>query len=897
MFNIIIGILSLLLFVNLVNGDFEKVALLLGIIVVTNIVKLTVVYQNLSLKYSALEKRFVNLEASLKNDDKTPVVVRPTVQEPIVQAPKEDNNTVAMEIETDKTEVSIVKESDPVEVTKAEAVDETPVTIKTEPKEVSAPKVLPADPIEDAVEWLKNYFMSGNPMVKIGGVILFFGLSFLIKFAFSNDMISVEAGLFSVMAIAIALVITGFKLRDREGSFGLILQGLGIAAFYLVIFSAAKFFAVITLGLALTIMVATIIFATILAILQDSLYLALFATVGGFLSPILTSTGEGSHVMLFSYYALLNVGIVAIAWYKSWRVLNLVGFGFTFIIASLWGAKSYTPENFATTEPFLILFFLLYIAVSVLFTFRTTFKLKGYVDSALVFGVPTAAFGLQAAMAENIEYLLAYTALGMGAIYVLLAFWLRTKKHFSLLVESFFALGVLFLSLVFAFAFAPEISSVIYALESSAIVWISLRQNRRYARYFALALEVYAIASYLYSTAFMQPSEMIFLNNIYLGFFILTIATLLTAFLYEKHKEVATDKELVLVPFLIATGLLLAVYAGFVELHHMFNTYYLLYLTLFTLLVLIISLKTQWQQMQNALELFIPLGLLIAINDIFFFGHPFGGYNAVALIAFAITLYLLLAKAELRFANIWYIAGSIFSVLVLSYEQYFQIEKLSYGLAFALYPLLIMAIIHLIIQKPRLCPLQDETKFNREMLLQGLSAVLMLWQLLALSYSANFTALVYIPLLNPLELMQLSGFALIILVLHSLHIKQSIIVKFAAAVALVMLTVMLARVVHAYDDVSYNIDALAQSALFQTALSVMYTLVALGVILVAKKRQERAIWIGGAALLGVVILKLILVDMARSGSLERIISFLVVGVLILVIGFIAPLPPKKEVQS
>jgi len=37
--------------------------------------------------------------------------------------------------------------------------------------------------------------------------------------------------------------------------------------------------------------------------------------------------------------------------------------------------------------------------------------------------------------------------------------------------------------------------------------------------------------------------------------------------------------------------------------------------------------------------------------------------------------------------------------------------------------------------------------------------------------------------------------------------------------------------------------------------------------------------------------------MARSGSLERIISFLVVGMLILLVGFIAPLPPKKEEKT
>jgi len=54
--------------------------------------------------------------------------------------------------------------------------------------------------------------------------------------------------------------------------------------------------------------------------------------------------------MLFSYYALLNAGILLVSWFRAWRVLNLVGFGFTFVIGALWGYRFYQPEFFASTE-------------------------------------------------------------------------------------------------------------------------------------------------------------------------------------------------------------------------------------------------------------------------------------------------------------------------------------------------------------------------------------------------------------------------------------------------------------------------------------------------------------------------------------------------------------------
>ncbi|MCI5168161.1 MAG: hypothetical protein D3903_19250, partial [Candidatus Electrothrix sp. GM3_4] len=41
---------------------------------------------------------------------------------------------------------------------------------------------------------------------------------------------------------------------------------------------------------------------------------------------------------------------------------------------------------FASTEPFLVLFFLMFTLIGVLFAFRQPAQLRGYVDGTLVFG-------------------------------------------------------------------------------------------------------------------------------------------------------------------------------------------------------------------------------------------------------------------------------------------------------------------------------------------------------------------------------------------------------------------------------------------------------------------------------------------------------------------------------
>src|SRR5690606_31368549 len=147
-----------------------------------------------------------------------------------------------------------------------------------------------------------------------------------------------------------------------------------------------RIYALLPAGLALALVVGLVAATALLAVLQDALWLALLGLVGGYLAPVLVSTGSGSHVALFTYYAVLNAAVFAIAWIRPWRALNLVGFAFTFAIGTLWGWRYYRPEHFDSTEPFLVLFFLFYVAIPVLYALRQAPVKRGLVDGTLVFG-------------------------------------------------------------------------------------------------------------------------------------------------------------------------------------------------------------------------------------------------------------------------------------------------------------------------------------------------------------------------------------------------------------------------------------------------------------------------------------------------------------------------------
>jgi uncharacterized membrane protein len=90
-----------------------------------------------------------------------------------------------------------------------------------------------------------------------------------------------------------------------------------------------------------------------------------------------------------------------------------------------------------------------------------------------------------------------------------------------------------------------------------------------------------------------------------------------------------------------------------------------------------------------------------------------------------------------------------------------------------------------------------------------------------------------------------------------------------------------------------------RSNLFHAAVSVLWGLLALGSMIAANRLHHRTIWFSGAGLLAVVVIKLFVVDLSGSGTISRIVSFLAVGMLMLVIGFFTPLPPaaSKGIRS
>jgi uncharacterized membrane protein len=863
---------------------------------------------------SALEARVSALESAIRElRQKVPPASAVAVPES-EPSPQPLVPEVAPEIVLSSRGESVGAAAQPIE-TQVPLESPTPGLAESEP----APSI-PAEPspFDRAWAWLTG----GNALVRVGVIVLFFGVAFLLKYAYEHTHVPIELRLIGVSLGAVVMLVMGWRLRDKKPVYALAIQGGGVGLLYLVVFGAFRLFHLIPGEAAFVLLVAIAAFSAVLAVLQNAMSLAILGVSGGFLAPVLASTGGGSHVALFSYYAVLNTGVLGIALVKAWRPLNVVGFVFTFGIGAVWGARYYRPEWFGSTEPFLVLFFVQYLAIAVLFAVRQAPQLKHYVDGSIVFGVPLVAFGLQTRLVHEIEYGAAWSAVAVAAVYLVLAsvLYRRHTANLRMLVEAFLALGVIFATLAIPLAFDGRWTSATWALEGAAAYWVGVKQGRRLPRAFGLLLQFAAGVAFIADVQRGFEDTPI-LNSFYLGCVFIAVAALFCNRTAERHHETAGVFAMQVAKLVFFWGLAWWIFGGVHEIDRH------------------VSGDEKW----NALLLF-GTGTCAAFSALWGHGwflarlpalaltpfllcvfgatvvalahqHPLAGYGLLAWpIAFVFHFRLLRRHDEEQGAyhNFVHAAGIWLLAAVGAWEVGWQIDSWVEGrpvwplIAWALVPGALLA--GLILKGPSLTwPVMRYPKTYLWLAALPLAAFLLGWSLYAnVGNDGNPDPLPYLPLLNPLDIAQLLAFACLAtwwkgIDSHDIEAPK----QWPAAVPrallggamFVFLNGVLLRTLHHWAGIPYQLDAMLGSDLAQASVSIFWTVLALVAMLTAHRRGLRAVWVTGAALMVVVVVKLFFLDLAKIGGIERIVSFIGVGVLMLVIGYFAPLPPKKTEQK
>lgn len=368
------------------------------------------------------------------------------------------------------------------------------------------------------------WFVRGNPLLKIGVVVLFFGLAFLLRYVGSH--LPLWFKYLAVFGAGLSATLAGEKLRVQNREYGLVLQGFGFGVMYLTALAALKWHHLLPAPLVFAVMLGAVAAMAALAVRRDAKIMAQVALVGGLAAPILTSDGSGNYLVLFSYLSLLNTAVAWIAWHKAWRSLNITGFVGTFAIALSWGLRDYTAAHFATTEPFLLYHWLLYTAVACFFARQTlshepfsgslksipndaplerimaTFAayashIRG-LDSTLLFGTALIAFSMQYQMVEHWQHAAAASALGFAAVYAGFALWfVRQDDDFAVMKQAFAALSLLFVTLAVPLGLDGVWTASAWALEAALVYTFGMKLRQPHTRLAALAVFALAAGAHL----------------------------------------------------------------------------------------------------------------------------------------------------------------------------------------------------------------------------------------------------------------------------------------------------------------------------------------------------------------------------------------------------------------
>jgi len=909
-----LGILLALLFVPFggLIGDIEGVfvSLFIGYLLGA-VIQLTMKLNRLGTQISSLEAMYRSLKRSISEQP---------------SGVSESKESESGQPEPVTTPVRVPVRHEPARPVSAPPA-EKPAPVHRPPSASRPLQPVQPSALETAIDKLfarvYTFFTDGNVVAKVGILILFAGVGALIKYAYDNNMLPIELRIAFFGILGIVMVFFGWRLRAGKRVYALLLQGGGIGVMYLTVFGAAKLYGMLPVGFAFAVMVALVLLSATLAVLQDAKYLALYGAAGGFLAPVLASTGTGSHVMLFSYYALLNLGIVGIAWYRSWRELNLLGFVFTFVIGALWGAKYYKPEFFPSVEPFLILFFVFFVIIAVLFAYRQPPKLKGYVDSTLVFGVPIISFALQTSLVMDFEYGLAFSALAMGAFYILLAtvLWHRGPQGLRLITEAFLATGVVFGSLAIPLALDGRWTAAAWALEGAAIVWVGVRQSRLLARLFGMLLQLGA--GYFFLLDFRTPIDaMPVLNGMFLGGLTIAIAGLFSSYYLYRHRETLHDFERSLHIPLLVWGVAWWFGNGLQEIDRvMIGHERELHISLLFVSASIFVFHWLEQRFTWATLRYVVFGQVYAIlfytlaSVLLGGGHPLARLGLLAWPVAYFVQYLVLYRyrenTSERVLKWQHMLTFWILMLLASWEASWLVDHWVRGatawrdVMYALTPAVLMLLLFTLAKQVRWPFAQHYAWFAGT----GAIPVMCVLFLVAIGFGVfhegdPYPLSVYIPVLNPIDLVV--AFLLVLMVMWQMQLVKmehallkrinANALKYTIAVAAFMwVNGIVARAVHHWFHVRHDVDAMLRSVQFEASISVVWTILALSVMVLASRRGYRQLWFVGLGLFIVVAAKLFLFDLSTSDAMVMSLSIIVVGILAVVFGYyLSPLPPRKE---
>ena len=859
-----------------------------------------------------------------------------------------------------------------------------------------------------------QWFFGENLVVRVGALVLLVGVVLLLKLASQYIEVSMPVRMALVALGGLVITVVGYRTTAKKRSYGLTLQGVGFAVIYLTVFASFKLYGLLPSTLTFGVLALLAGLTVMFSVWQNALPLAVLAFGGAFFAPILVSRPDGSVVMLFSYYLLLNIAVAVIAHYRTWKLLNALSLAVTFGLAYVWGFRAFSGNSagagWLSLRWQLLGLLVGHMALYLFIAVRYSQQVVSYnqmllqmntrvarrpiisIDSGLLFGTALLGFGLMASLLNDLPYHLAFASSALSAIYLSLGLWLL-KHHrrsiasdrqannqfdnsFELLIEASLALGCGFLALVIPLALSAKWISIGWAVQGAALVWLGARTQRRWTVYFGLALQGFSIVLLVGFDTLMRhwyglldqlsiPHQTtIVAASSTLPLTVLTACVLLSAFILRhgrvniaaatpqakaqpqpqtqpaavkttpkrvqkiadnaSHSFVAT--ALVVVGFVLYLSAILSADPFWNNGGKTTTIKLAVGMAVFLIVGQLMHQRFVWRSMRKVSRLILPFAMMswvlvclthvkvetvLDLND--YHIKEFSGLGRYLLamlgclaIAKLLGGWLLSRWHRDRLdtsvdALVWFlvlIAMLTWMLQQVPFNYWQHAQELQAIITILPTVLAVLGLMSLLLL-PRLQALGGRLLgwLEVDRLLKHSAYILVpitfIWSL-----SANFSldgqlVGVYLPLLNPLDL------TLISILLYQSYVAlkvdsnyRTIVLVICGLGAFVTVSSMLVRgFASVWGTPTWEQGAWSVS-MVQTGLTILWTVIAMVLMFLANKKAIRLVWFAGIALLTMVVAKLVLIDMSNTSAVLRVVSFIGAGLLMLVIGYLAPLPPK-----
>ena len=451
------------------------------------------------------------------------------------------------------------------------AVEPVKVEIKEEIKHY-IPVVEPEQPREPEKSWFENFkennpdlekFIGENLINKIGILILVLGISFFVKYAIDKEWIN-ETARVGIGILAGSLVMgVAHKLKKNYQAFSSVMVAGAISVFYFTIAIAFHDYHLFSQTVAFAIMVVITAFSTFVSVAYNRQELAVLSLIGGFAVPFMVSTGAGNYVVLFTYIAILNIGILGIAYYKKWNLVTILSFVFTNLLFFSWYYKELQVDKLPHQGglAFATMYYFIFSVVAVLNNVRRKGEFST-LDYFMVVANTFVYFGLGMGILHNwgIEFKGLFTL--SLAIYNLIYATILFKK-FGLdknAVYLLIGLVLTFVTLTIPIQFEGNQITLFWAAEAVLLFWLSQKSKISLFKLGAMVVQFLSIISLIIDWdkqyRFSNNELSIIINPIFITGIVVVASLIGTYFLLKKENEATSIFKIDFDPVFYRNGII-----------------------------------------------------------------------------------------------------------------------------------------------------------------------------------------------------------------------------------------------------------------------------------------------------------------------------------------------------